>query len=192
MGMALLVALAFSTPAVAQSLDPRVSVNAAVGPSFANLGTTFSTIAGVDYRVNDRTTLVGEFGLLPHAPFSEARAIAPAAPEGFNTSPHVNAYHWNGNLRVGAFERGRFEPYVTAGMGAFAADTVVSRQGLGPAVADTHRRVTDFSTNVGAGLLYRLNDWLGVTADYRTFFVHRDDDTPAVNRLTAGLKFSLK
>jgi opacity protein-like surface antigen len=192
MGMALLVALAFSTPALAQSLDPRLSVNAAVGPSFANLGTTFSTIAGLDYRLNDRTTFVGEFGLLPHAPFSQAGAIAPAAPEGFNPSPHVNAYHWNGNLRVGAFERGRFEPYVTAGMGAFAADTVISRSGLGPAVADTHRRVTDFSTNIGAGLLYRLNDWLGVTADYRTFFVHRDDDTPAVNRLTAGLKFSLQ
>jgi opacity protein-like surface antigen len=192
MGMALLIALAFSIPALAQSPDPRLSVNAAVGPSFANLGTTFSTIAGVDYRLNGRTTLVGEFGLLPHAPFSEAGDIAPAAPEGFNTSPHVNAYHWNGNLRVAAFERGRFEPYFTAGLGAFAADTVISQNRSGPSVVDHHRRVADFSTNVGAGLLYRLNDWLGVTADYRTFFVHREDDTPAVNRFTAGLKFSLK
>ena len=52
--------------------------------------------------------------------------------------------------------------------------------------------MTDFSTNVGAGMLYRLNDWLGVAADYRTFFVHRDTDTPAVNRFTAGLRFSLR
>jgi hypothetical protein len=192
MGMALLMALALSTPVFAQPVDSRLSVNAAVGPSFANLGTTFSTLAGVDYRLNNRTTLVGEFGLLPHAPFSEAVGIAPAAPAGLNTTPHVNAYHWNGNLRIDAFEYGRFAPYFTAGMGAFAADTVVSRSGLTASLADSHRRATDFSTNVGGGVLYRLNEWLGVAADYRTFFVHRDGDTPAVNRFTAGLKFSLR
>ncbi len=192
MGMALLMALAFSTPVFAQPADSRLSVNAAVGPSFANLGTTFSTLAGVDYRLNDRTTLVGEFGLLPHAPFSEAAAIAPAAPAGFDTTPHVNAYHWNGNLRNDPFEYGRFAPYFTVGMGAFAADTIVPRSGLTARLADSHRRVTDFSTNVGAGVLYRLNDWVGVAADYRTFFVHRDNGTPAVNRLTAGLRFSLR
>jgi opacity protein-like surface antigen len=192
MGMALLIALALSNPVSAQPVDSRLSINAAVGPSFANLGTTFSTLAGVDYRLNNRTTLVGEFGLLPHAPFSEARGIAPAAPEGLNTTPHVNASHWNGNLRIDAFEYGRFEPYFTAGMGVFAADTVVSRSGVPADLADSHRRVTDFSTNVGAGVLYRLNDWLGVAADYRTFFVHRDNDTPAVNRFTAGLRLSLR
>jgi hypothetical protein len=37
-----------------------------------------------------------------------------------------------------------------------------------------------------------VNDWVGVGADYRTFFVHRDDDTPTVNRFTAGLRFSIK
>ena len=192
MGMALLMALALSTPVFAQALDSRLSVNAAVGPSFANLGTTFSTLAGVDYRLNNRTTLVGEFGLLPHAPFREAGTIAPPAPEGFTATPHVNASHWNGNLRVDAFKYGRFAPYFTAGMGAFAADTVVPRSPVGPSLADNHRHVTDFSTNVGAGMLYRLNDWLGVAADYRTFFVHRDNDTPAVNRFTAGLRFSVR
>ena len=40
-GVALLTALAFSTPVFAQSSDNRVSLNAAIGPSFANLGTTF-------------------------------------------------------------------------------------------------------------------------------------------------------
>ena len=192
MGIALLVTLPFSTPVFAQAHEPRLSVNAAVGPSFANLGTTFSTLAGIDYRLNNRTTLVGEFGLLPHAPFAEARDIAPAAPAGFTRVPHVNASHWNGNLRVRPFERGRFEPYLTAGIGAFAADTVVAKTAGTGGLGDNHRRVTDFATNVGAGVLYRLNEWVGVTADYRTFFVHRDDDTPAVNRFTAGLKFSLK
>lgn len=194
MGIALLIALALATPVSAQThaSDSRLSVNAAVGPSFANLGTTFSTTADVDYRLNDRTTLVGEFGLLPHAPFREASEIAPAAPEGFAATPHVNAYHWNGNLKVRPFERNRIEPYFTAGIGAFAADTVVGRSALGPSLAENHRRVTDFATNVGAGLLYRINDWVGVAADYRTFFVHRENDTPNVNRFTAGLRFSLK
>ena len=191
-GLALLMALAFSTPLAAQSSDSRLALNAAIGPSFANLGTTFSTLAGVDYRLNDRTTLAGEFGLLPRAPFNEARGIAPVAPDGANTTPHVNASHWNGNLRIRPFERGRFEPYLTAGMGAFTADTVVSRSAGGTGLGNDHRRVTDFSTNVGAGLLYRLNDWVGLAADYRTFFVHRDNDTPAVNRFTAGLQFSLQ
>jgi opacity protein-like surface antigen len=191
MGIALLIALALVHPVNAQTPEPRLSVNAAVGPSFANLGNTFSTIGAVDYALNDRTTLVGEFGLLPHAPFAEASEIAPA-PAVADASRHVNAWHWNGNLRVRPFPSGRLQPYLTAGLGAFAADTVTSRSTFGSSLSDTHRRVTDFSTNVGAGVLYRINDWLGVAADYRTFFVHRENDTPIVNRFTTGLRFSLK
>lgn len=51
-GVALLTALALSTQVFAQSSDNRVSLNAAIGPSFATLGTTFSTTAGVDYAVS--------------------------------------------------------------------------------------------------------------------------------------------
>jgi hypothetical protein len=99
-GVALLTALALSTPVFAQSSDKRVSLNAAIGPSFANLGTTFSTTAGVDYTLNDRATLVGEFEVLPHAPFDKASTIAaPLAIPG-SDSPRVNAYHWNGNVAV--------------------------------------------------------------------------------------------
>jgi len=39
---------------------------------------------------------------------------------------------------------------------------------------------------------YQINRWVGVGADYRTFFVYRDESTPRVNRLSAGLTFSLK
>jgi hypothetical protein len=63
--LALLIALAFAVPAAAQSDDARVVLNAAVGPSFANVGTTFSTMAGLDVKLNDRTALVGEFGIIP-------------------------------------------------------------------------------------------------------------------------------
>ena len=64
----------------------------------------------MDYTLNDRATLVGEFGVLPHAPFDKASTIAaPLAIPG-SDSPRVNAYHWNGNLKVRPFEFGRLEP----------------------------------------------------------------------------------
>ncbi len=190
-GLALLIALAFSVPVFAQA-DDRVTFNAAVGPSFANVGTTFSTTAGLDIKLNDRATIVGEFGLLPHAPFRDASEIAPAAPAAGPDSPRVNAYHWNGNLKLRPFTVGRLDPYVTGGIGSFTADTVVNDQVIGTTRFEDHRRATDFATNVGAGIGYRFNDWVGIGADYRTFFVHRDDDTPKVNRFAAGLTLSLK
>ena len=52
--------------------------------------------------------------------------------------------------------------------------------------------IEDFATNVGTGFNYRFTDWVGAGADYRTFFVHRDESTPRVHRLTTGLTFSLK
>jgi opacity protein-like surface antigen len=188
----LLVALALSTPVFAQSTDERLSVNAAIGPSFANLGTTFSTTAGVDYTLNDRATLVGEFGVLPHAPFDKASDIAgPLAIPG-SESPRVNAYHWNGNLKVRPFEFGRLEPYVTGGFGSFTTSATINSRPAGTSTVNEDRRVTDFATNLGAGLKYRLNKWVGLTADYRTFFVHRADDTPHINRFTTGLTLSLQ
>jgi opacity protein-like surface antigen len=190
MTLALLMALALAVPAGAQTADDRLSINAAVGPSFANMGTTFSTTAGLDVKLNERTSVVGEFGILPHAPFRDAAAIAPEAPVG--NDARVNAYHWNGNLRVRPFDIGGLQPYVTGGIGSFTADTIVSEQTIGSTRFEDRRRATDFATNLGAGVTYQLTDWMGVGADYRTFFVHRDAATPKVNRFTTGLTFSLK
>lgn len=53
-----------------------MALNAEVGPSFANVGTTFSTIAGLDLKLNDRTAIVGEFGVIHRAPFRETSEIA--------------------------------------------------------------------------------------------------------------------
>jgi opacity protein-like surface antigen len=191
-GVALLIALALSTPTFAQSAEDRVSLNAAIGSSFANVGTTFSTSANLDFRLDNRTTLVGEFGVLRHAPFGEASDIAapPLATPG--SEPRVNAYHWNANLKVRPFDFGRLEPYVTGGIGSFTADTIVENRSIGSSTIEDRRRVTDLATNLGAGLTYRFNDWVGLSADYRTFFLHRADDTPRVNRFTTGLTFSLK
>jgi opacity protein-like surface antigen len=188
--LALLIALVFSLPAAAQSDDSRVSLNAAVGPSFANVGTTFSTIASLDLKLNDRTAIVGELGVIPRAPFREASEIAaPVAPL---SDSRVNAYHWNGNLKVRPFEMRRIEPYVIGGVGSFTSDTVVSDSMVGTTRFEDLRRTTNFATNVGACVNYRLTEWVGVGADYRTFFVHRDDATPRVHRFTTGLTFSLK
>jgi opacity protein-like surface antigen len=190
--LALLIALALSTPVFAQSSADRVSFNAAVGPSFANLGTTWSTIAGLDFNLNDRMTLVGEFGVLPHAPFkSDLEVTSPLGIGGISTS-RVNAYHWNGNLKIRPFQADRLTPYLTAGVGSFSTDALVQNSTAGPFKVEDRRRVSDLATNVGAGVLYRFNDWIGLAADYRSFFVHREDATPHVNRFTAGLAFSLK
>ena len=188
--LALVIALAFAVPAAAQSDDARVSLNAAVGPSFANVGTTFSTMAGLDVKLNDRAAVVGEFGIIPRASFREAAEIA--APVAVSSDSHVNAYHWNGNLKVRPFEVAGLNPYVTGGIGSFTSDTVVSDVMIGLTRFEDRRSATNFATNVGAGVNYQINDWVGVGADYRTFFVHRDESTPRVHRFTTGLTFSLK
>jgi opacity protein-like surface antigen len=189
--VALLFALTFAVPVAAQSKDDhRVSLNAAVGPSFANVGTTVSTMAGLDVKLTDRAALVGEFGVMPREPFHDAASIA--APGIGGSDARVNAYHWNGNLKIRPFEVRRFAPYVTGGLGSFTSDTVINDVTLGTTHVEDRRTTTNFATNVGAGVNYRLNKWVGVGADYRTFFVHRDESTPKVNRFTAGLTFSLK
>lgn len=189
-GLALLMALACSTTAAAQTAD-RVSLAASVGPSFANVGTTFSTTANLDVRLHDRVSLAGEVGVLPRAPFTEAASIAPPVP-GTTGSAKVNAYHWNGNVVYRPFDVGRAAPYVTTGLGSFTADTIVGEQRVDGRVFEDRRRVTDLAANVGAGLTYRLTDWIGIGGDYRTFFVYRDGSTPRVHRVTAGLSLYLK
>lgn len=191
MGLALLVTLALTTTATAQSFADRLTFNAAVGPSFANLGTTFNATGGVDVRLSERTALVGEFGVLPHVPFREAARIA--APSLLPTGgSRVNAYHWNSNLKFRPFEYGRVQPYLTGGLGMFTTDTLGDQLAFGTSTVQDRRRVSDLASNVGAGLLYRLNDWVGVSAEYRTFFVHRDGDTPRVNRLATGITLSIR
>jgi opacity protein-like surface antigen len=187
---ALLAALACATPAAAQSFDDRLSLNAAVGPSFANVGTTFSTMAGLDVKLNDRTNLVGEFGIIPRAPFRDAAEIAP--PVAASSDARVNAYHWNGNLKVRPFEIAGVAPYLTGGVGSFTSDTIVNDITIGQTRFEDRRRATNFATNVGAGVNYRINDWVGVGAEYRTFFVHRDESTPRVHRFSTGVTFSVK
>jgi hypothetical protein len=188
--LALLMALVLPMSVSAQSMGDRVSLNASIGPSFANLGTTVATTADIGVNLSDRVALVGEFGVMPRASFDDAAEIAP--PFAGAEPRRVNAYHWNGNLRLRPFEYGRLSPYVTAGVGSFTADAVSNSQTQGALTIRDSRRVTDLATNVGAGFLYRVNDWAGLNADYRTFFVHRNDSDPRVHRFTTGIALFLK
>jgi hypothetical protein len=197
-GLALLMALVISTPAFAQADAPRLSVNALVGPSFGNVGTTFSTTGEIQYRLNDWIAVGGQGGMMPHGPFRKADEIAPAAPAvdfgpvAGTPSTHVDAYHWNGNVTLRPAPIGRFGPYVTGGFGGFMASTVMTHRFQGGARSDAYSRSTHPATNVGTGAMYRATDWLGLGADYRTFFVHRDGDTPKVHRFTAGISVFLE
>jgi opacity protein-like surface antigen len=187
-GLALLMALGVCSPSLAQDNGP-LAVHALVGPSFANVGTTFSTVGALDFRMSDALALTGEAGILPRAPFGEASEIAVPATFDTPSALRVNAYHWNGNIRVRPVTFGNVSPYLTAGAGVFSADTVGRSRQVNGAWIQDRRRVADFATNIGAGAMYRATDWLGVGADYRTFFVHRDTDTPRVHRFTAGVSF---
>jgi hypothetical protein len=189
-GLVLLLALALSTSAHAQTSPPRFSLNATVGPSFANLGTSMAATAGVNVSLNDYVDLTGELGALPRAPIDDADKVL-RLPVANPRDGRLHAYHWNGNVRVRPFSTTAVSSYLTAGAGAFTAEALVADPLLAGA-GEARRLRSDLATNVGAGLVYRLNSWLGIGADYRTFFLHRDDDTPRVHRVTAGLTFGMR
>jgi hypothetical protein len=190
LALASVVALTlFVSPALAD--DARWSLNANFGPSFANIGTTFQATGSANVRLTERVDLSGEIGVLPHAPFDRAGELAVALPGIVPATDHrVNGYHVNANLRVVPGTWDRVTPYLTGGLGSFTSETVASGAVM-DARLEERRRVTDFATNVGAGLTYQLTDRVGVTGDYRTFFVH-GPDTRQVNRFTAGLTFRLR
>ena len=70
-------------------------------------------------------------------------------------------------------------------------DAIVNRSDAGTLRIEDRRRLTDLATNVGAGVTYRLTDWMGLSADYRSIFVHRAQ-TPRVDRFTTGVTFAIK
>jgi opacity protein-like surface antigen len=185
LGVLFAAACALAAPASAQTGNQNWFANAAVGPSFGTLGSTPVVDATGGYKLTSMLSIGGEFGVLPHAPFSDARLIAPAVPlVGAPTDMHVNAYHTNANLFVHAFPVGRLDPYATAGIGGFTGTTVADST-IGQSHLVQYQRETNLAENFGAGGMYRLTNWLGVTADYRHFVVHATD-TQHVNRFTTG------
>ena len=171
----------------------RFSIQASVGPTFGNVGTTVAASGSADLALGNRFALVGEVGALPHAPFRDADELATPLPGLVGASDfHVNGYHANANLRWRPAAESRLMPYLTGGVGTFVADTIGSGTRSNNVFVQERHRQTDLATNLGGGLTYRLNDWIGLNGDYRTFFVHRDDDTRRVNRFTVGFNLFLK
>jgi hypothetical protein len=180
-----------AAPASAQVKDHTWFVNAIVGPSFGTLGSTPVVNTSAGYELTPSLSLVGEFGALPHAPFDKANGIAPA-PGGVAPASdvHVNAYHTNANLFVQSPPIGRFDPYATAGIGAFTG-TTVAKSVLPGSTSSQYSRDTNLAENFGVGATYRLTNWLGLSADYRHFIVNAPD-TQHVNRFTTGLALFVK
>jgi hypothetical protein len=171
--------------------EPRVNFAAAIGPSFSNVGTTWTAIGSVRFDATDRVAIIGEVGVVPRAPYEEAAEIASVLPVSLAGDRRVDAYHANANLVVRPWQMTRLTPYLTAGLGAFVTDAVSVRR-LEAARLEERRRETDWATNLGGGATYWLTDWLGVSGDYRTFFLYRDQNTPKVHRLTAGIHLRLQ
>jgi hypothetical protein len=62
---------------------------------------------------------------------------------------------------------------------------------VGPNWQHRYESTTNFSTNVGGGISYRVNRWFGVNADYRHFVVNADA-TEHVNRFSTGISLFVK
>jgi opacity protein-like surface antigen len=183
----------FAAPAAAQSEQDGWMFNAQLGPSFGTFGTTPSFDATGGYKLNDQVAVIGEFGGLSHAPFEKASAVAPSvsAPDAFTDSKiHVNGYHYNANLMLTPRNWGRVTPYLTGGVGAFRGSTV-ARYNVGPSWQRKYDSTTNIATNLGGGLSYRVNRWLGLNADYRHFFVGTDV-MEHVNRFTTGISLFVR
>ena len=73
-------------------------------------------------------------------------------------------------------------PYVTGGIGTFKL-----REGITSA-ADR----SELASNVGAGIRYDFNRWLGVNFDYRRFIVDFDENVTGKNRYTFGMSLGLR
>jgi opacity protein-like surface antigen len=182
-----------AAPAAAQTEQDRWMLTAQVGPAFGTFGTTPHFDAKGGFRFNGTISLLGEFGGLAHAPFEKAALVAPAvsAPDVFTASKiHVNGYHYNANLMVAPKNWDRVTPYITGGLGAFTGSTV-ARYNVGPNWQRRYESATNFATNVGGGISYRVNRWFGVNVDYRHFFVNADA-TEHVNRFTTGISLFVK
>jgi len=190
--LALVTACAlYAAPATAQVHQDHWFFNASVGPSFGTFGSTAVADASAGYKLNEHWLLGGEAGVLPHAPFDKASAVAPSVlPLVPSSNLHVNAYHVNANLLVRSSPWGRFVPYATAGFGTFTGSTVASGSMAGSHIVQ-YSRETNPATNVGAGTTFRLTNWLGVNADYRHFIVNAAD-MEHVNRFATGVSLFVK
>ena len=190
---ALVTSLVFTAPVSAQNAPSSLSstgqhpwqINATIGPSFGTLGTAPATSAAARYAITDRWSLAGEAGMFRGTPVERPVLATATTPSTLNSNDRSNAYHFNANLYYRAPELGRLMPYATAGVGVFRT-AMQPAEGRHSSAPFALTRETHAASNFGAGLTYRLNDWLGASADYRMFVLNMNG-SPTVNRFTTGV-----
>lgn len=171
--VAMILVAAMVSPAAAQDrFEDRVVVNTLLGPGFVSDAAVFNMRAAAGIKANDWLAVMGEWGTL-----------SKATPSG-TSMPVLGGQHVNANLVAATREPVYYNlrPYVTAGIGTFRLSEGIT--------SGTHR--SEFATNVGAGIRYDFNRWLGANFDYRRFIVDFDRDFAGKNRYTFGVSIGLR
>ena len=168
--IAMILAAAFAVPAAAQDrLEDRIIINSLVGPGFVDDAAVVNMRASAGIKTTDWLAVVGEVGRL-------------SKPSN-NSTKVISGNHINGNVLVMTPTPvyHNIRPYATAGVGTFRTTEGIVSSG----------ERSDLASNVGAGLSYDFNRWLGVNVDFRRFFIDYGDVRGA-NRYTLGLNFGLR
>lgn len=167
-----LVAATVSPVAAQDRFEDRVVVNTLMGPGFVSDAAVFNMRASAGVKANDWLAVIGEWGTL-----------SKATPSGTQT-PVMGGQHFNANVVAATREPIYYNlrPYVTAGIGTFRLS-----EGLTSGIDRSA-----FATNLGGGVRYDFNRWLGANFDYRRFIVDFDRDFAGKNRYTFGVSIGLR
>jgi hypothetical protein len=167
--VAMILAAISAVPVAAQDrLEDRVVVNTLLGPGFVGESAVFNMRASAGVKATDWLAVVGEWGTLSRRDKNDI----------------LGGQHLNANVFAAMPTPvvQNLRPYATAGIGSFRASDGIA------AVSDR----TDVAPNIGAGVVYDVNRWLGVAFDYRRFFHEFGDNIKGRNRYTFGLNVGLR
>ena len=167
---AILLVIAFPSLAHAQSAvrAGAWTVSPLLGVAFDSDGDASLAIAGaVDYHVTPAFALEGELG-----------HVFDTAPDNPNIDASLTTAHAS---VLYIFDVG-FRPYVAAGIGAghYSVELQAPRENF-----DT----TEIGFNLGAGVIYPLDNRLGVRGDFRYF--RHIDNVPSSWRFSGGVTLKL-
>jgi hypothetical protein len=130
------------------------------GPSFGN----YDLGGSVTYNFNRVVGVEGEVG-------GTLGVTQDLKAGGFTDSVKTpNIINYSGNVVIHAPTHSAVVPYVTGGVGGFS---LLKNADLG--IGDT---TTLFTSNVGGGVKWYANRWLGLRADYRFISAASKDDAP--------------
>ena len=166
------ILLVTTLPSLARAQSPveagAWTVSPLLGIAFDSDGDASLSLAGaVDYHVTPEFALEGELG-----------HVFDTAPDDANVDASLTTAH----ASVLYFFDAALHPYVAAGIGAGHFSVAVRAP---RASFDT----TEIGFNLGAGVIYPLDDGLGVRGDFR-YFKHIDN-VPSSWRLSGGITLKL-